>query len=61
MDYSSKQVKVIEEVIVSSFSSSTDNICLEMGPRVVDTLYYIAGWTIVTLNKITDRRKEDVA
>ena len=43
MDYSSKQVKVIEEVVVSSFSSSADDICLEMGPGVVNTLYYIAG------------------
>ena len=54
-------MKIIEEVIMSSFSSSAENICLEMGPRVVYTLYYIAGWTIVALNKIADRRKEDVA
>ena len=46
---------------MSSFSVSIVDLCSEMGPRVVDTLYYIAGWTIVTLNKITDRRKEDVA
>ena len=61
MDYSSKQVKVIEEVIVSSFSVSTEDLCSEMGPKVVDTLYYIAGWTVVALNNIADRRKEDVA
>ena len=32
-----------------------------MSPRVVDTLYYLAGWTVVALNNIADRRKEDVA
>ena len=24
-------------------------------------MYYLAGWTVVALNKIADRRKEDVA
>ena len=61
MDYSSKQVKVIEDVIVSSFSVSTEDLCSEMGPIVVDTLYYITGWTPVALTKIADRRKEGAA
>ena len=61
MDYYSKQVKVIEEVIVSSFSVSTEDLCSEMGPIVVDTLYYITGWTPVALTKIADRRKEGAA
>ena len=57
MDYSSKQVKVIEDVIVSS----TEDLCSEMGPIVVDTLYYITGWVPVALTKIADRRKEGAA
>ena len=31
------------------------------GNRLVETLYYISGWTIVALRKIADRRKEEVA
>ena len=46
MDYSSKQVKVVEGVIVASFSVSAEDIYLEMGSRVVDTLYYIARLTV---------------
>ena len=61
MDYSSKQVKVVEKVIVSSFSVSVKDLYLEMGSRVADTLYYIDEYTVVALNKIADRRKEDVA
>ena len=61
MDYSSKQVKGVEKVIVSSFSVSVKDLYLEMGSRVADTLYYIDEYTVVALNKIADRRKEDVA
>ena len=61
MDYSSKLVTTIDEMIVMSFSSNTSSICLEMGNRLVETLYYISGWTIVALRKIADRRKEEVA
>ena len=46
---------------MSSFSVSTEDLCSEICPRVGDTVYYIAGWTVVALNKNTDRRKEDVA
>ena len=46
---------------MSFFSVSTEDLCSEMGLRVVDTLYYIAGWTIIALKKVADRRKEDVA
>ena len=61
MDYSSKQVKVVEEVIISSISVSTEDLYSEMGSRFVDNLYYIADWTVVALNKIAHTRKEDVA
>ena len=60
MDYSSKQVKTTDEVIGSSFSTNTSSICLEMGSRLVDTLYYISRWTIVALRKIVGRIKEEV-
>ena len=43
------------------FSVDIEDLCSEMGTRAVDTLYYKARWTIVVLNKIADRRKENVA
>ena len=60
IEYSSKQVKTIDEVIHSSFSTNTSSICLKMGNRLVETLYCILEWNIVTLKKITNRIKEEV-
>ena len=43
------------------FSVDIEDLCSEMGTRAVDTLYYKARWTVAVLNKIADRRKENVA
>ena len=46
---------------MSSSFSDTSSICLEISNRLVETLYYILGLTIVALWKIADRRKEEMA
>ena len=48
-------MNIVKEVLVSSFSVSIEDLCSEISSRVVDTLYYIAGWTLVVLNKIAGR------
>ena len=43
MNYSSEQVKTIDVVILSSFSTDTSSICMEVG---------LSGWTIVFLGRL---------
>ena len=52
MNYSSEQVKTIDVVILSYFSTDTSSICMEVGNRLVESMYYLSGWTIVFLGRL---------
>ena len=61
MDYLDMGVNDISSIVSFAFSCEINCIKNEMSPSILETLYYITGWTISACRKVAEQRREEVA